>query len=102
MPGLSHAQARALMALHKTGCPPESWRQHRTHRGVSTLEFGVVDGDVFAANYEGELVIKRLVRDAGQWWRCSDNPDPMRYPRKVCGKSVLLIGRVVHKRSEHV
>lgn len=60
------------------------------------------DGQVFAVNYEGEPVIKRLVRDAGQWWLASDNPDQRRYPRKLCDDRVILIGRVVHKQSEHI
>lgn len=53
-------------------------------------------------NYEGELVIKRLVRGAGQWWLASDNPDQRRYPRKVCGEDVFCIGRIVHKQSERI
>lgn len=69
---------------------------------VNTADTAPRDGEVFAVNYEGELVIKRLVRDAGQWWLVSDNPDQRRYPRKLCGESVLLIGRIVHKQSEHI
>lgn len=60
------------------------------------------DGCVFAVNYEGELVIKRLVRDDGQWWLSSDNPDQRRYPRKVCHEGVVLIGQIVHKQSERI
>ncbi len=59
-----------------------------------------VDGKVFAVNYEGELVIKRLVRDAGQWWLASDNPDKTRYPNKLCSSELcLIIGQCVHKQS---
>ena len=60
------------------------------------------DGSVFAVNYEGELCIKRLIRDAGQWWLSSDNNDQRRYPRKVCGEGVFLIGEIVHKQSERI
>jgi phage repressor protein C with HTH and peptisase S24 domain len=60
------------------------------------------DGHVFAVNYEGELVIKRLIRDAGEWWLSSDNVDQRRYPRKVCGEGVFLIGEIVHKQSERI
>lgn len=60
------------------------------------------DGRVFAVNYEGELVIKRLVRDDGQWWLSSDNPDQRRYPRKVCHEGVVLLGEIVHKQSERI
>jgi len=47
-------------------------------------------------------VIKRLVRDSGQWWLASDNPDQRRFPRKSCHETVALLGRVVHKQSEHI
>ena len=60
------------------------------------------DGDVYAVNFEGELVIKRLVRDEGQWWLCSDNPDQRRYPKKRCDERVGLLGRIVHKQSERI
>ena len=60
------------------------------------------DGRVFAVNYEGEMVIKRLVRDNGQWWLNSDNPDQRRYPPKVCHEGTHLIGEIIHKQSERI
>ena len=69
---------------------------------VNTAQEEPKDGAVFAVNYEGELVIKRLVRDDSQWWLSSDNPDQRRYPRKVCHEGVRLIGEIVHKQSERI
>lgn len=69
---------------------------------VNTESTGPKDGIVFAVNFEGELVIKRLVRDAGQWWLCSDNPDQRRYPRKLCDENVHIVGEIVHKQSERI
>jgi len=69
---------------------------------VNTDQTEPRDGAVFAVNYEGELVIKRLVRDGGQWWLCSDNPDQRRYPRKVCDEHAFLLGEIVHKQSERI
>lgn len=69
---------------------------------VNTAQQTPKDGHVFAVNYEGEMVIKRLVRDDGQWWLASDNPDKNRYPRKVCHEGVSLIGEIVHKQSERI
>lgn len=69
---------------------------------VNTDQIEPKDGHVFAVNYEGELVIKRLVRDDGQWWLASDNPDQRRYPRKVCHEGVRLLGEIVHKQSERI
>jgi len=70
---------------------------------INTAETKPVDGEVFAVNYEGELLIKRLVRDAGTWWISSDNSDQKRYPRKECsGDGCLILGRIVHKQSERI
>lgn len=69
---------------------------------VNTADVTPADGVVFAVNYEGELVIKRLVRDDGAWWLVSDNQDQRRYPRKRVHEDSFLIGRVVHKQSERI
>jgi phage repressor protein C with HTH and peptisase S24 domain len=70
---------------------------------VNTVDTKPVDGAVYAFNYEGEAVVKRLTRDAGQWWLTSDNPDQRRYHRKLCkGAECLVIGRVVRKESDRI
>lgn len=69
---------------------------------VNTADAQPQDGVVFAVNYEGEPVVKRLSRDAGQWWLTSDNTDQRKYHRKVCrGSDCIVIGRVVRKESDH-
>lgn len=60
------------------------------------------DGDVYALNYEGEMVIKRMRRDAGEWWATSDNADQRRFSPKRCTEDVQIIGRVVYKQSERI
>lgn len=63
----------------------------------------LVDGSVYAVNYEGEVVVKRMVRDAGMWWLTSDNPDQRKYHRKSCkGAECIVIGKVVRKESTHI
>jgi phage repressor protein C with HTH and peptisase S24 domain len=70
---------------------------------INTNDVKPTDGVVYAVNYEGELLIKRLVRDTGLWWLSSDNPDQRRFPRKECaGDSCIVIGRIVHKQSERI
>lgn len=69
---------------------------------INTAQTTPVDGAVFAVNYEGEAIVKRLVRDAGQWWLSSDNPDHARYPRKLANGDAIIIGEVVHRQSEHI
>jgi len=70
---------------------------------INTLDTKLVDGAVYAFNYEGEAVVKRLARDAGQWWLTSDNRDQRRYHRKLCqGNACLVIGRVVRKESDRI
>lgn len=60
------------------------------------------DGAVFAVNFEGELVIKRLIRNGGEWVLTSDNSDKRRFPDKRLTAGVQLIGRAVHKASEQI
>lgn len=69
---------------------------------INTDDSTPQDGDVFAINFEGELVIKRLRRDAGEWWATSDNADQRRYSPKRCTEDVKIIGRVVYKQSERI
>lgn len=92
-----------LLAIEVTGESMEP----RLYRGdlvvVNTADKSPSDGQVYAVNYEGEAVVKRMTRDAGRWWLTSDNPDQRRYPRKLCdGAGCLIVGRVVLKKSENI
>ncbi len=69
---------------------------------INTADTAPKDDAVFALNYEGEFVVKRLKRDAGEWWAASDNPDKIRYADKRCTEAVAIVGRVVYKQSEHI
>jgi phage repressor protein C with HTH and peptisase S24 domain len=70
---------------------------------INTADKKPVDGTVFAVNYEGEAVVKRLARDAGDWWLTSDNPDQRKHHRKLCrGEACIVIGRVVRKESDRI
>jgi phage repressor protein C with HTH and peptisase S24 domain len=69
---------------------------------INIAEKNPTDGDVFAANYEGELVIKRMSRDLGAWWLTSDNLDKRRYPNKKCDEQCFVLGKVVHRQSERI
>lgn len=70
---------------------------------INTADKTPVDGAVFAINYEGEAVVKRMSRDAGDWWLNSDNPDQRRFHRKVCrGQECIIVGRVIQKVSEQI
>lgn len=63
----------------------------------------LVDGSVYVVNYEGEVVVKRMMRDAGMWWLSSDNADQRKYHRKACkGGECIVIGKVVRKESTHI
>lgn len=70
---------------------------------VNTRDTQLVSGNVYVVNYEGEAVVKRMLRDAGQWWLTSDNPDQRKYHRQLCkGAECIIIGRVVRKESTHI
>ena len=64
---------------------------------VNTGDRRAQEGAVFAINFDGEPVIKRMARRAGRWYLDSDNPDQKAYPPKVCeANQCLLVGKVVH------
>jgi len=70
---------------------------------LNTADKKLVDGQVYAFNYEGEAVVKRLSRDAGEWWLTSDNLDQRKHSRKICrGDACIVIGRVVRKESDRI
>ncbi len=70
---------------------------------VNTRDTNLVDGSVYVVNYEGEVVVKRMIRDAGQWWLTSDNADQRKFHRKLCkGAECILIGKVIRKESTHI
>lgn len=59
------------------------------------------DGLIYLVSYEGEFTLKRLIRDAGEWWLTSDNPDQRRYPRKACNEHTNVIGKVVYQQTDN-
>jgi len=69
---------------------------------VNTSDTSPHDGEAFAINYEGEMVIKRMRRDSGEWFATSDNADQRRYAPKRCNEEVVIIGRVIYKQSERI
>lgn len=95
-------EPRKLLAVRVANGSMEPGLYHNDTVVLNTADTEPKDGAVFAVNYEGELCIKRLVRNTGQWWLHSDNPDQRRYPPKLCDERVFLLGRIVHKQSEQV
>lgn len=91
-----------LIALRVNGASMEPGLYDGDTVVVNIADTRTRDGEVFAVNYEGELVIKRLKRDAGEWWLASDNHDKRRFPDKRLNESVILLGRVIQKSSERI
>lgn len=94
---------RHLVAIQVTGDSME----RALHAGdiviLDTSDTTPIDGEVYAVNYEGQAVVKRLERDAGEWWLTSDNASPGRHGRKVCrGDDCIIVGRVVRKESDRI
>jgi len=60
-------EARRIMAVRRWGDPPATWAQHRTVRGMVTMEFGVVDplGAAIVGQHV-ELAVMRSQRLAQQ------------------------------------
>jgi phage repressor protein C with HTH and peptisase S24 domain len=69
---------------------------------INTADTRLVSGEVYAVNYEGEAVIKRMVREGGMWYLVSDNPAP-KYGRRICqGRDCIMIGKIVRRETDYV
>lgn len=63
---------------------------------INTASINLKDGKIFAVNFDGEAVVKRLVTDYGRWFLHSDNPDQRRYHRQECSTAeCIVVGQVV-------
>jgi phage repressor protein C with HTH and peptisase S24 domain len=91
-----------LLALGVTGQSMEPTLFSGDLIVINTTQVSPRDGAAFAVSYEGEIVVKRLVRDEGDWWLSSDNSDQRRYPRKRCTEATQIIGEVIYKQSERI
>lgn len=98
----NHYRPDKLLAIRVSGRSMEPSLYDGDLVIVNTEDVTLKDGQVFAANYDGELVIKRLKREAGHWHLSSDNQDKIRFPDKRCSDGCGLIGRIVYKQSEHI
>lgn len=68
---------------------------------INLADKTLVDNAIYAVNYEGEAIVKRLSRDMGQWWLSSDNPDQRKFYRRSCrGNECIVIGRIVWREGE--
>jgi len=96
-------KASKLIACQITGDSMEPRLYSGDSVVINTESSEPIDGKVFAVNYEGELVIKRLYRDNGNWYLRSDNPDKTRYSDKTCASDIcIMIGEVVHRQSTEI
>ena len=97
-----HQRGYAAQSLLGIRMPDDSMEPSLYEADVLTVDdrqIDPVDGLVFAVNYEGVCLIRRVARDHGAWWLMADNH--LRFPRKqLVAPDALLIGRVVHVDSE--
>lgn len=61
---------------------------------VNTADKVRKNGGVFAMNYEGQAVIKRLLYERREWYLASDNPEFKPVPCR--GSDCIVVGRIVH------
>jgi phage repressor protein C with HTH and peptisase S24 domain len=93
---------KALLAIQ---APDESMKPTITASDLIVLNTegtSPEEGQVFAVNYEGQLLVRRMFRDLGEWWLVCDYQDPQRFPRKQHVERNPLLGKVVHRQSEYV
>lgn len=69
---------------------------------INTADTTPKDGAVFALNYEGDIVVKRLFKSEGRWLAVSDNPDKRIHRDRPVTQETFVLGRIVHKQSETI
>lgn len=92
----------ALYAIEVRGSSMEPGLHEGDTVVINTADRQPADGEVYAINYEGELVVKRLLRMGPAWLASSDHMDKRRHPDRPMHEGAFLVGRVVHKQSERV
>lgn len=95
-------RAEKLLAARVNGASMEPTLYDSDLVVINTAQAEPIDGHAFALNYEGVMTIKRLVRDGGEWWLRSDNPDKIRFPDKRTHAEVSIIGEIVYRQSERI
>jgi phage repressor protein C with HTH and peptisase S24 domain len=95
-------EPKKLYAIKVSGSSMEPGMSDKDTVVVNTASTAPKDGTVFALNYEGELVVKRLFKLGNKWVAASDNPDKTRYRDKPMGDSAIILGEIVHKQSERI
>lgn len=62
---------------------------------VNIADTKKVSGGVYAINFNGEAVVKRLKYEGREWYMTSENGDPQ-YARRLCrGGDCIIVGRIV-------
>lgn len=62
---------------------------------VNIADTKKIHGRVFAINFNGESVVKRLKHEGREWYLTSDNPDPEYRPRLCRTGECIIVGRIV-------
>jgi len=58
-----------------------------------------INGELYAINFRGEPVVKRMVREGNEWYLESVNPAP-EFHRRICrGGDCIVVGRVVRQEA---
>ena len=58
-----------------------------------------ISGELYAINFDGEAIVKQMVREGPEWYLVSFNPAP-EFRRRVCrGGECIVVGRVVRQEA---
>lgn len=92
--GVSAANAEIVFAYSYSMFPTIRNGAHvLLNRADTTLR----DGKIYAVNINGEMLLKRLFHEGGNWVLRSDNPDKNEFPDRILPKeeTTKVCGRVV-------
>lgn len=99
-----------LSFLHKLGVPPSKAEilfahsysmfptiKNGSHVLINKADTVLRDGKIYAVNVNGEMLLKRLFHEGGNWVLRSDNPDKNEYPDRILPpeETTKVCGRVV-------
>jgi phage repressor protein C with HTH and peptisase S24 domain len=69
---------------------------------INTADRAMLDGALYAVNFDGKALVKRLEREAGVWYLASDNPLPEFRRKPIMDNETIIVGRIVKMERDFI
>lgn len=88
---------QCLLAIKVRGASMEPMLFEDDTVVINIADTKPTNNDLFAINFNGQAIVKQMVREGRDWWLHSFNRDP-EYVKVACREGeCIIIGRVVHQ-----